>query len=341
MRPYQLSVLLSLASLMLVDSSGFTRAAEPVRLIFDTDMGNDVDDALALGVIHALQTRGACELLAVTVTKDNNLAAPFIDAVNTFYNCGEIPIGVVRRGKTPQPGKFLPLAERKDDDRFRYPHNLLSGQNAPEAVGLLRKILTSQPDGSIVLVQVGFSTNFIRLLESQPDEHSKLSGRELIEKKVRLLSMMAGAFQTIRGNKRYLEYNVVQDIPSAQTLADKWPTRIVYSGFEIGIAIPYPSESIDRDFGYVPHHPIAEAYRLYCKPNENRPTWDLTSVLYAVYPDRGFFDVSPRGRVTVEADGFTRFDKQSDGPHQYLIASPEQIIRTKEALVQLTSQPPR
>ena len=33
-------------------------AAEPVRLIFDTDIGNDVDDALALAVIHALQSRG-------------------------------------------------------------------------------------------------------------------------------------------------------------------------------------------------------------------------------------------------------------------------------------------
>lgn len=49
------------------------QSAEPVRLIFDTDIGNDVDDALALGVIHALQSRGECELLAVTVSKDHPL----------------------------------------------------------------------------------------------------------------------------------------------------------------------------------------------------------------------------------------------------------------------------
>lgn len=30
-------------------------AARPVKLVFDTDLGNDVDDALAMGVIHALQ----------------------------------------------------------------------------------------------------------------------------------------------------------------------------------------------------------------------------------------------------------------------------------------------
>ena len=28
--------------------------AEPVKIIFDTDMGNDVDDAMALCMIHAL-----------------------------------------------------------------------------------------------------------------------------------------------------------------------------------------------------------------------------------------------------------------------------------------------
>ena len=51
--------------------------ARPVKLIFDSDMGNDIDDALALGVIHALQSRGECELLAVTLSKDNDFAAPF------------------------------------------------------------------------------------------------------------------------------------------------------------------------------------------------------------------------------------------------------------------------
>ena len=70
----------------------------PVPLIFDTDMGNDVDDALALGLIHAFQRRGECRLIAVTLTNDHRYAAPFVDLVNTFYGHGEIPIGVVRGG---------------------------------------------------------------------------------------------------------------------------------------------------------------------------------------------------------------------------------------------------
>jgi hypothetical protein len=36
---------------------------EAVRLVFDTDLGNDVDDAMALCMIHALADRGECQLL--------------------------------------------------------------------------------------------------------------------------------------------------------------------------------------------------------------------------------------------------------------------------------------
>jgi purine nucleosidase len=162
-----------------------------------------------------------------------------------------------------------------------------------------------------------------------------------VKQKVKLLSVMAGAFQKIGQNEHYLEYNVIKDIPSSRKLADEWPTPIVWSGFEIGIAVPYPSVSIERDFSYVPHHPAAEAYYLYDPPPHERPTWDLTAVLYAVFPDRGYFNLSPNGRVTVEADGFTRFTLSPGGRDRYLILTETQIPRVKEALVQLSSQPPR
>ena len=58
-------------------------AQTPTGIIFDTDMGNDVDDALALAMLHAFQSRHEINLLAVTVTKDNKWAAPYVDVVNT------------------------------------------------------------------------------------------------------------------------------------------------------------------------------------------------------------------------------------------------------------------
>ena len=99
----------------------------PVPLIFDTDIGNDVDDALALGVVHALQSRGECELLAVTITKDHPQCAAFVDAVNTFYGRGGIPIGMPHSGVTPEQSKFTVLADERDNGNLRYPHDLMSG----------------------------------------------------------------------------------------------------------------------------------------------------------------------------------------------------------------------
>ena len=329
-----------LTSLLLATFCGWAHAA-PVKLIFD--MGNDVDDVMALCMIHNLQKRGACELLAVTVTKDHPQAAAFVDAVNTFYGYPDVPIGVVRNGATPEPGKFNLLAdERNADGSFRYPHDLKSGADAPEAVGLLRKLLAAQPDASVALVQVGFFTNFARLLDSKPDEFSPLSGRDLIAKKVKVLSIMAGAFQTINSNTRHLEYNVIKDVPAAQSLAKRWPSPVVWSGMEIGIAATFPHVSIEQDLNFVTHHPLKESYVLYNPPPHDRPTWDPTALLYAIFPGRGYFGTSPPGTVTVEDNGATWFRPSKDGKggHRFLVMSPEQTARVREAIVQLSVEPP-
>src|SRR5271154_7029775 len=93
-------------------------AAEPVRLIFDTDICGDCDDVLALGMIHSLQSRALCRLLAVTISVDHDLAAPFVDAVNTFYGRGEIPIGVVGRGGVVEKSEFLSLVAERENAGF-------------------------------------------------------------------------------------------------------------------------------------------------------------------------------------------------------------------------------
>ena len=308
-------------------------------LIFDTDIGNDCDDVLAMGVIHALQSRGHCRLIAVTITKDHDQCAALTDAINTFYGRGDIPIGVCRSGVTPQQSRFTGMVTDQDNGRDRYPHNLRSGKDAPDAVAVLRKALAAEADGSVVIAQVGFSNNLANLLKSPSDDISPLSGLELAQQKVKLLSVMAGAFTAINGTE-HLEYNVVEDIASAKILAAKWPTQIVYSGFEIGLAVPYPASSIEQDYNYVPHHPLKVAYMLYEPPPHNRPTWDLTSVLYAVLPDRGFFGLSAPGTVTVDDRGATTHAITANGLHRYLTLTHDQQIRVTEALVQLSSEPP-
>ena len=309
----------------------------PVNIIFDTDMGNDVDDALALAILHSFQNRHEVNLLAVTMTKDNKWAAPYVDIVNTFYGHPEIPIGTVRNGKTPESNPMIqfPSERKRPDGTFVYPHRILDGAEAPDAVSLLRRTLAGQSDGSVVIVQVGFSTNLARLLDTKPDAASPQDGRTLVSRKVRLLSVMAGNFATGQP-----EFNLAQDVPSAVKLFREWPTTIVVSGFEIGVAMPFPASRIEHDFAYVLDHPVVDAYRSYMKMPYDRPTWDLTAVLYAVRPDDGYFSVSPPGTITVLPDGSSHFDLSTGGNHRYLELTGEQQVRTLEAMILLASQPP-
>ena len=67
---------------------------------------------------------------------------------------------------------------------MKYPH-LLSTDEAPDAVKLYRKILSQQEDTAVTIISVGFLTNLGNLIMSEPDELSPLTGKKLIEKKVK------------------------------------------------------------------------------------------------------------------------------------------------------------
>jgi inosine-uridine nucleoside N-ribohydrolase len=226
-----------------------------------------------------------------------------------------------------------PSEHKKQDGSFVYPRRMALGA-APDAVGVLRRALADEKDQAVTIVQVGFSTNLARLLDSPPDDTSPLKGSELAAKKVRLLVAMAGHFPPAQP-----EFNVATDIPSAQRVFAEWPSHVVFSGFEVGVALPFPARSIEHDFSWVRDHPVAEAYRNYMHMPYDRPTWDLTAALYAVRPDSGYFNLSPNGTVVVDDKGHTHFSPSEAGRHQYLILEESQKPKTLEALILLASQP--
>jgi len=339
-------------------------AATAPNVIFDTDMWSDIDDALALAMLHALESRGEIKLVAVTVNMQEPWCASYVDAVDTFYGRPEIPVGLVRGGKNTEavrkefPETIWPVTEytrlvserKTSDGALVYPHRLSDGSKAPDAVSLLRRTLAAQPDRSVVVIEVGYHTNLARLLDSDADAASPLGGRDLVARKVRLLSVMAGNFgDTESGGKvkpkGTPEFNLMVDVPAAQKVFSEWPTPIVDSGFEIGISMLYPGVSIDHDYSYVAHHPIADTYRTYAEETRSawphdHATYDLTAVLYAARPERGYFSLSKPGRITVLADGGSRFEEFGEGSHRYLIVSEEQKARAVEAMVMLASEPP-
>lgn len=306
----------SLAGIFLLAATAF--GARPV--IFDTDMGNDIDDALALAMLHALTDRGECRLIGVTLTNAHPAAVPYVRMVNRFYGRGDLPVGAAIR-------------ELKNGARDGYLTAALQGAPATSseaaaesAVAVLRRLLTQSTE-KVVIVQTGFSTNLAALMESA-------GGMALIRDKVELLVAMAGDFS---GGPP--EYNVRIDVASAQAVFERWPTPVIFSGYEIGQNLLYPASSIEHDFGYAKWHPIAASYRAYKKMPYDRPTWDLTAALEAVRPDHGYFGVSDAGSVQVDASGATRF-VPGQGNRRYLKLEAAKRAQILEVLELLASEPP-
>lgn len=314
---------------------------DPVKVIFDTDMGNDSDDALALAILHNMVERGKCELLGITLTKCNPYAAKYCKAFNIQYGRPDIPIGLVKDGKETHDGRYVRkiMELKKADGSVAFP--IPEGWEPEDSVVLLRKLLAAAEDHSIVIVQVGFSTNLARLLDTPADDISPLTGKELAAKKVRLVSAMAGAF-TFQ-NDRFIahkEYNVVVDIPMAQKLCKEWPTPIVFSGFELGVDVLIRECTLLNDYMSPEPNILQQSVIFYLGGLGKQPTWDLTSVLFVVRPEAGrnYFSLSEAGTVTVRDDGTTFFTADQAGKHRCFISSPEQKIRVEEAFVNLCSE---
>src|SRR6266403_5306908 len=76
----------------------FGQRDAPINVIFDTDMWSDIDDALALAMVHTLHDRHELNLVAVTVSTDEKWCAPYVDLLDTFYEHPRIPVGAVHDG---------------------------------------------------------------------------------------------------------------------------------------------------------------------------------------------------------------------------------------------------
>ena len=291
------------------------------RLIIETDMGNDIDDALALALALRAVDDGQATLLAVGCHKNCATAAAFTDAVCTWYGHPEVEVAMSATPVQEFSDYVDYTACEKDFPKTRTEY--------PEPVALYRKILAEQPDKSVTFVSLGFGTTLAQLLESGPDEYSPLNGVDLVAKKTVGLSIMAGSY----GEKKRAEYNVINDIPAMQKVFAQWPTVIWQNPFEIGKQTMYPGSIIEQNLGYDEPNPVVEAYKLYRQMPYDRPSWDILSVLYTVQPE--LFTHSVPGTVSVDDEGYTWFTPDEKGLHMVLSATldqPQALMKAEQEM---------
>ena len=243
-------------------------------IILDSDIGKDADDAGAQAILLELVNRGEAKILAMMYPMKDEWGAPTLDVINTFYGQPAIPIGTYKGNYT---------YHGSHDDYYRsylvnhFPNDLRTGRNAPDAIQLYRQVLTQQPDHSVTIVVVGPLRLAQDLINSPPDHISRKTGYELVKTKVRELVIMGGAFPSALT----AEWNVRLCPEAARYIATKWPTPIMYSGFEVGLPIRTGERLMSEADSL---NPVRQAYAINPQSDslKNRPSWDQTCVLYAV-----------------------------------------------------------
>lgn len=297
----------------------------PHKVIIETDMGNDIDDALALAVALKAANNNELELLAVGCHKMSETPAKYVDIVNTYYGQPQVEAAM----------SVTPVKETSSYTDYTQAPSAMGfaeskGGVYPEPVALYRKILAEAEDGSITFVSLGFGTTLAQLLDSPADEISPLAGKELVAKKVRTLSIMAGSY----GEKKRAEYNVVNDIPAMKKVFAEWPGEIVQNPFEIGKQVMFPGSEVENNLGWEGLNPVVEGYKLYRPMPYDRPSWDILSVIYILKPE--LFTKSVPGTVTVDDEGYTYFEPSAEGKHIVLSATIDQPQALKEYMVKMS-----
>lgn len=297
----------------------------PHKVIIETDMGNDIDDALALAVALKAANNNELELLAVGCHKMSETPAKYVDIVNTYYGQPQVEAAM----------SVTPVKETSSYTDYTQAPSAMGfaeskGGVYPEPVALYRKILAEAEDGSITFVSLGFGTTLAQLLDSPADEISPLAGKELVAKKVRTLSIMAGSY----GEKKRAEYNVVNDIPAMKKVFAEWPGEIVQNPFEIGKQVMFPGSEVENNLGWEGLNPVVEGYKLYRPMPYDRPSWDILSVIYILKPE--LFTKSVPGTVTVDDAGYTYFEPNENGKHIVLSATIDQPQALKEYMVKMS-----
>jgi pyrimidine-specific ribonucleoside hydrolase len=270
------------------------KKAQPVPIIFDTDMGPDYDDVGAITILHAYADSGKARILATVASTKYPGVAGVLSVLNTYFKRPNLPIGVPR-------GKALELRDTQhwtDSLLANYPHAIKSNEDAPDAVEVYRKVLAAQPDKSVTIVTVGFLTNLASLLQSAGDKYSPLDGKALVAKKVKQLVCMAGKFP------EGYEFNVQQDAAASQYVFSQWQTPVIFSGFEIGEKVKVGIPLINNK--KITHSPVKDVFRisipLSAEDSTGRMSWDETAVLVAIKGTGPWYHLQP-GTVTVAADG--------------------------------------
>lgn len=245
-------------------------------LVFDSSMKDDIGQVLALTMLLGYESKREFRLTSLSISNNNLRIAAFCDLMSRFF--GATPsIGMTTSGASTTnvpPMLQAVLGKRTPDDTPTYVRTIGKLNDTADPVALIRNALTAQQDQNSTVVLAGPPVNLLGLLA--------LPGtRQLIQKKVRTLILAE-------------PLGSADDL--AKLLAD-WPGPSVLVKEDLGQALPFPAESIEKDFDWATNHPLVDAYRAFKPMPFDAPSTAMAAILYAAHPEENYFRLSePQGK---------------------------------------------
>lgn len=273
-------IALMLCLLCRLPSSAQPPAARPIKVILDTDIGDDIDDAYALAL---LANQPDVKLLGVTTTfgqtsERAELAAKMLKVMGH----GDVPVYAGRRGNSN-------IGRQYQWARGFQGHNL----KTEPAVEFLKREIDRAPK-EITLIGIGALTNYGDLLTKYPE----------VKSKIKQIVIMGGSVYVGYGNATTpsIEWNIKCDPMAARTVFSSG-VPLVMAGLEVTAMMQFDTERQKRLFalGTSTTDALAALTNLW---GGGTPTlFDVVAVAYAIgHP----FSESEQQHVEVQDDGLTR-----------------------------------
>lgn len=271
-----------------------------IKVLFDTDIGSDIDDALALAY---LLCEPRCELVGITtVTGEADRRAEMASAMCRHVGRDDIPIHVgcdralLGRLRQEHAQQAAALGTR---DRRRF-----GTDNT--AIEFMRQTIRANP-GEITLLAVGPMTNVAVLFATDPEIPAML--RDLV--------LMCGRFSTAMGG----EWNAFNDtLATAITYGSAThtrPPRHVSYGLDVTLQVRLPADECRQRFTARVLEPVREFAEVWFSHASHATFHDPLAAVCLFEPDicrcrRGRVDVS----LHAPTEGWTVFTADETGPHE-------------------------
>jgi purine nucleosidase len=267
-----------------------------MKVLLDTDIGTDIDDAWALG--YALKSP-SFELLGVTVTDADTPKRARL-ACKLLHRLGRtnVPVAVGRQTAAVPPDRI--------DYQFTWAEDFEAYKPiSTPAVDFLADTIRRNPD-QVTLIAVGPLQNVGDLVRLHPD---------LVHLVKRVVLMSGSIGSNAWSSEAVPEWNVKLAIPEAQAVyAAGWPLTIVPLDSTSYLQLQDSERETLRKAGTPLVVALEALLRLWSdRPGSRMTLHDQTALAEAQEPGR-FFNRCESMPLRVDGDGYTRVDRANGHP---------------------------